>query len=308
MEFLGKKLTSTDLFILDTLFTNQHSFSPTLILKAIEDGNIDLAKELIKNNVRLDEYNNDGESCLFVSIRLNEFELVELLIETQDFEINHTCTDLRHTPLTYAAKFNCNEIFEYLINKGCNIDHKCYNGNTALIYACSNKNTDMVRELLKKNANVKIKNRSGYTPLMYACKTGNLDIVNLLLSVDKTNINEKNEDGYTALMFASANGHKNVVQKLLVDGGANVRIQIGYFFGKETAKTLAQRHNYQDIVSLLMHYESNDDQTNSDINTRWEEIRKSFSSKYMRFMDDQDCESFEDDIEENIVTPKNKND
>jgi ankyrin repeat protein len=94
----------------------------------------------------------DGENQLFIEIAQNM--VVEDLNVTTDHDL---------TLLKIAVQVNNREIFEFLINKGVDIDSQDNYGTTALMFACGLGNEEFVRILLERGANTElVDNGDGY--------------------------------------------------------------------------------------------------------------------------------------------------
>ncbi|MGV8122064.1 MAG: ankyrin repeat domain-containing protein [Candidatus Xenobiia bacterium LiM19] len=87
------------------------------------------------------------------------------------------------TPLNCAVGRNNNQIAEYLISKGANINKndKCYD-YTPLQWASMNGNMDMAKLLLDRGALIDGRDRKGQTALHLACRNYKKDLAELLIS------------------------------------------------------------------------------------------------------------------------------
>jgi ankyrin repeat protein len=96
-----------------------------------------------------------------------------------------------------------NEIIEFLIKNGANVDYKAKYIPSALLQAVIVKNADVVQTLIKYRANVNDTFGSdNFTALMQACLEGSDLIVNILLK-NGANVNMINSTGMSALNFAT---------------------------------------------------------------------------------------------------------
>jgi len=83
--------------------------------------------------------------------------------------------------LVQAARMGDYEkVLEY-INKGVNVNSRCFNKETPLMNAVFNSDAVMLELLVKLGANVNQKNSKNETPLMLAVKNGKYDVVKMLL-------------------------------------------------------------------------------------------------------------------------------
>ena len=107
------------------------------------------------------------------------------------------------TPLHWAKN---KEIAVALIDAGCHIDAKNFNGDTALHVACQHGRLEVVMALISYGANVDLKDQEGNTPLHLACQMGHDSIVKALLVFDADFLlqNDKHETAFeVALVKAS---------------------------------------------------------------------------------------------------------
>jgi len=128
------------------------------------------------------------------------------------------------TALMAAVEKGYEDIINFLLEEGADIEAKNNKGQTALMRAVLVENQSIVDLLLSKGANVNVKDNLGITPLMYAVETENKDIVDLLLSKG-ANVNAQTDSGRTVLMDAATIvGNRDIVD-LLLSKGANVNAQ-----------------------------------------------------------------------------------
>ncbi len=108
----------------------------------------------------------------------------------------------RDSLLMLAVKDNRRGIFDDLLVRGANVNHKNNFGNTALMWSSFYGRLDMVKILVERGANVDDVNNVGTTPLIWASKSGKFEIVKFLIEsgADKTIVNRQ---GYDALKWAT---------------------------------------------------------------------------------------------------------
>ena len=102
-----------------------------------------------------------------------------------------TLQDIKNggTPLHWAKN---KEIAVALIEAGCHIDAKNFNGDTALHLACHHGRLECVMALVSNGAQIDLKDQEGNTPLHLACQMGHDSLVKALLVID-ADYGEKNE-------------------------------------------------------------------------------------------------------------------
>ena len=127
-------------------------------------------------------------------------------------------------------------------------------GKTPLMTAVDHGRLDCCQALLDTEEGMRILNvgdDGDVTALDTACIKGNLEMVNLLL--DKGAYKEcRDAKGYTPFITAATNGHDIIVEKLIHNGcDIAARTNSG-----STAMTRAAFYGYEDVVKLLLRYES----------------------------------------------------
>lgn len=145
-------------------------------------------------------------------------------------------------PLVLAAQIGNEDVFNFLLDHGCDIEAKgnCEFDNETisklwtwltviflasilvdvppLWVAAARGNLTIVKRLLSLGANVNSSTSTNSHPLRAACYDGHYDIVSVLLD-HGADINMTNRHGHTSLMIAAFRNHLNVVQLLLTRKG-----------------------------------------------------------------------------------------
>ena len=188
-----------------------YDFTPSGLLKSIEDGNHDAVQVFLSCGVDL---------------------------EVRD--------ERNWTPLMISS-FNGNEEFALLLVKcGAKITAQDKNGYTPLHWAAFNGYSNVVKMLLEKGADPNFQSFFGWTALMQAATRGHLFACAYLIS-QGADVNMASNDGWTALHKAANNGHTQVV-KLLLDKGAN---PYAHYQDGSTPLDLAIKAKHEDIIALL---------------------------------------------------------
>lgn len=218
----------------------------------IEDGNIDLIKELICSKCDVNAQIEDGLTPLMAAASLGNLAIVKILVEAG---ANVNQIDVYGTsPLMFAANKGFSDVFNYLapltnaeikgiglltsifdgeleivkalIATGIDVDayrekgvwHE--KGRTALIIAIREGGyLEIVKILLQAGAEPNlIDEDSGTNPLISAVRGQYIDIICLLLQ-EGADINAKDTNGDTALSLAKKSGNSQIVQIILDTGG-----------------------------------------------------------------------------------------
>ena len=160
-------------------------------------------------------------------------EVIEEIKGGDDSRIN-TKNDMGEAPMHLAleeSSHKVEDIMEFLLKKGANIDVADGEGNTPLMLAIkkplfSRKKKEIIEFLVKRGADVNKANKDGYTAFTLALKAGLIDEDNgesilKLLTKKGVDIDEVDAEGNTPLLSATKDGIKGAV-KLLVKTGADV--------------------------------------------------------------------------------------
>jgi ankyrin repeat protein len=158
---------------------------------------------------------------LHEAIQKGDVAKVKSLISNNK-ELIHKKSDKGQTPLHLAVQNGYQEIVDFLISLGADINAKDGEGNTPLITALALKKTDTAKFLLSKGADVKIKNAQNEPPVILALMHGLNELVKPILD-NGQDVNERFEGNLTILLMATISGNKEIIQ-LLVDRGADVNV------------------------------------------------------------------------------------
>jgi len=132
-----------------------------LLISAVKEGDIDLAKLLLRSGVSVDAKNSENLSALQYAIETDGIEFFELLSEL-DANLNIR-DDSELTPLMQlAAKKDSSMLLAFLAKKP-KMNLQDEQGQTALFHAASVDNLKAVELLITSGSNPKITNHKGLT-------------------------------------------------------------------------------------------------------------------------------------------------
>ena len=144
-----------------------------LFARAIDQGNIDLVKKLIKAGV-----NVNHKLYLSMAIYKQNIDLVKLLLNAG---ANANKIDEENgwtAPLTSAVNTDNIEIIELLINSGSDINLKDWYGR-CIFHARSVQTLDL---LISFGADINITDDYGRTAIYYAIQNNNLEVAKILIA------------------------------------------------------------------------------------------------------------------------------
>lgn len=152
------------------------------------------------------------------------------------------------TPLIAASAAGLDDIVQYLLELGADVNACDTLEWTALHYACAYSKSSTCKLLLKQpGINVEPKNKAGGTPLILACHSNVLEVAQELIDMG-ADVNHKNAFGFSALLVAVDACHLTM-SKLLVEQGGDI-LDHANIFGA-TPLFLASLGNYEIAEFLL---------------------------------------------------------
>jgi ankyrin repeat protein len=246
----------------------------TPLIFASEQGNLEIAKILLKAGADINAIDNKNEeTALITAVKNQHMDIIELLLDS-GANINLSSKNI----LLFPIKMRNYDMLNLLLEKGADPNNEGYGESgyrpTPLMEACEHSLIDMIQLLLIKHADIN-KRIPGYTsPLGFICKSGDIEIANLLiqngalltpdhLSLATANghlelislfldsgidVNSINASGYTPLMYACGRGRLETVQ-LLLSKGADVNL-IGEGLDSPLKKSV--KSNNLELVHLLI--------------------------------------------------------
>jgi len=198
------------------------------IFKAISEGNLDRAKELIQEpGFNVNQSNDKGYSPINYASVFTKYDILDELLKVPGIDINIPAPD-SWTVLLGAVSLNELDLVKKILQvPGIDINYADNEGNTALLTATKGKvrtiQTEIVRELLQvPGINVNHADNRGNTALMIACFSENESIIHLLLQVPGINVNHVNNMRDTALVIACDKGNIPIVYLLLQVPGIDI--------------------------------------------------------------------------------------
>lgn len=114
--------------------------------------------------------------------------------------------------LHYATYCNKEQTFNFLIEKGVDINAKNKYGDTPLMYAVLRRNVAMAKALIAKGANVNTVNEDNLTPLYNAVQSDNKELIDMLIAA-KSDVNLGASLLHKAVLNNSLYAVKKVIDK-----------------------------------------------------------------------------------------------
>ncbi|XP_044022906.1 kinase D-interacting substrate of 220 kDa B isoform X5 [Siniperca chuatsi] len=217
----------------------------TALISAAKEGHIEVVRELLENNANLEHRDMGGWTALMWAAYKGRTDVAQLLLEKG---ANPNITGQYSVyPIIWAAGRGHAEIVHLLLQHGAKVNCSDKYGTTPLIWAARKGHYDSVMHLLANGADVDQEGANSMTALIVAVKGGYTEVVKELLKRNP-NVNMTDKDGNTALAIAAKEGHTEIVQDLL-DAGTYVNILDR---SGETMLIGAVRGGHVEIVRALL--------------------------------------------------------
>ncbi|MCP3922067.1 MAG: DUF459 domain-containing protein [Desulfobacterales bacterium] len=190
----------------------------TQLIRSIKRGYLDITKDLLMGNARVNVQNLNGTTPMMTAAHYNRLKTAAILID------NNAKIYIRDksgkTALMYAASRGNNKIVSLLIRNGADVNARDHYGSTPILMASQRGLLKTVKILHRSGAKINIFNNDKKSPLMEAVKRDRFEISKYLLS-NGSNVNDKDNLGWTSLMKSSLRGYVKIT-KLLLKYGAKV--------------------------------------------------------------------------------------
>ena len=223
-----------------------------LINYSIIINDVDLTAQLISMGAKLDITDNDGRSILYLPIKFNYAEMLNIMVYFNNINIGIPLFDIRdkngNIPLHYAIIHNNLYITKKIIELGSDLNIQDKKGYNALHLAIIHRSYDIVDIILNNNIKINAKTLEGETALHMACNIQDVAIIEKLINkgID-INIQDYNNE-FTAMHHIAILGNLHLI-KLLLDKNADQNMQ-DYYGNTPMHYLLADQH-FECITYML---------------------------------------------------------
>lgn len=217
----------------------------TLLIKAIENNNIDILRLLLQAGMKPNFAPNGNLNPLVYAIKLENIAAInELLIHGADADKADMVT--RKKPLLFAAEKQLWTVVYKLLYYKADINAVDDQANTVLMLAVKNNHHDLVRYLISLKANLDIANNDGDTALIIASRERYNVIIEMLLR-QKIHVDWQNKKGETALSISAEKLNCSAI-KMLLDYGVCLNTVDDL---SRTPITIAKNYQNREILTLF---------------------------------------------------------
>ncbi len=224
----------------------------TLMHHACINGNPEIVDFLINNNAPIDHINKFSESPLSLAVEYGNLEIIKKLLKNyaQDHVCNKNGDMLLHQSISMADTDERKEIAKIFIQNSIDINIQNDKGKTAIMIACQNNFQNLVEEILKRYPATELIDIDGNTCLSYALMNNNNAMILCLLAYDPRIINLLNKEGEDAFMQACRTS-KYAVQLIYTIEQERIDLNKKNMHGN-TALHIAVKSERADIVQYLL--------------------------------------------------------
>ncbi|XP_067670008.1 serine/threonine-protein phosphatase 6 regulatory ankyrin repeat subunit B-like [Haliotis asinina] len=157
------------------------------------------------------------------------------------------------TPVMFAAELGYTDFFKILVNKPCDTQLICKNGNNVLHTSCALGHVDIANSILTEGLiNIESPGQNLMTPVMFAAKNAQRDIFDLLVN-NGCDMSQKDKDGNTVLHMACIGGNKDIVERILSKEPVDVNSR-GQ--SQRTPAMMAAACGHREVFDLLVNREA----------------------------------------------------
>ena len=194
-----------------------------------------------------------SQSLLHLAAKIGHVEHLRMLINCGEY-VSSLSPDLsdriEKTPLMLAAKFNEEDVVEFLVERGASLEIQDVNGFTAIKYAAVGGKIRNILRLIELGADV---SKGCGTPLLQlAIQSGHTEPIRLLLEDGADIQNVDPFDMRYCVMEAARMGHLEIIH-LLFENGANVgEVSEGW-----SPLLCAVKAGHTDVVKFILYNNAN---------------------------------------------------
>ncbi len=223
---------------------NGEAVTPELLQALIAAGAIADLRELLNENARIDDPDQNGMTPLMYACSIGQLDIARMLRQR-----GANLASKGYSCLHYAVASGHEAMVAWLLNEGADVNDA---GNllrfTPLMKACGQGNLNVVRLLFQRGANLTSRDVNSFSGLHYAAENGHEAVVTWWLDQGADINDRSNGFSQTPLILACENGHLQLAQ-LLHRRGANLAAEDTFGQG---CLAHAAKEGHEAIVNWLL--------------------------------------------------------
>jgi ankyrin repeat protein len=217
---------------------------------ACSKGKSEVVKYLHRCGAHLGAVNVSGLTPFDCACLYGHLSLCRWLFQTKIISLNPEEGNDQRTPLHFAASHGRQEVVEWLVNMGANIQARSPVGTTPLMEAAHNGHLKIVQFLHKNGAAIDCSDSEKVRAIHLAASNGHLDVVQYLES-HGVGLDQADGFGKTPFLHACSGGHL-ALARWLKERHVNVMATGGFYDKLNTSLHLAAQHGDLKLVSWLV--------------------------------------------------------
>jgi len=154
----------------------------TALMIGAWEGNIPLMELFLSRGANINAVNDKGEQALLMAAWKGNLPAVKWLVE-HGASLNRE--GYAWSALHYAVFAGQQEVAEYLLQKGADVNAQAPNGSSVLMMAAYEGKDTLAIRLLEWGADPKVKNENGHTALDWAMKYDHLKVAKIISSPEE---------------------------------------------------------------------------------------------------------------------------
>ena len=185
--------------------------------------NLELFEYLIGKGSNVYRRDSDGINCLHIAAGNGHLRLCKVLLEIYKLDLQ-MIGGVEWPVLHFAATTGNLELFQYLIDKGSDVDRRNSDGVNCLHIAAGNCHLHLCKILLEfYKLDLHLIDYNGWSVLHFAAKAGDLVLFQYLIGKG-SDVYRRNRDGMNCLHIAAEDGHLRLCKVLLENYKLNLEL------------------------------------------------------------------------------------
>ncbi|KAI9148819.1 putative ankyrin repeat protein [Paramyrothecium foliicola] len=205
------------------LNTQQISLQQTLLLKAVENGKINVVDLLLNaEKVDVNSQDTEGRTPLIAAVQHSRYHIIKHLMDRDEIQIDLSDSHNR-TPLWHASQAGDWLSCQILLTRGKATPHLRDKSGQSPFFVAARGEHKLVIKLLatREDVDVNAQDQSGLSPLSYAVKCRRNDLFKLLIHIGRVEVDTRDEWGRTPISYATEDGNEAVFNLLVNTDGVD---------------------------------------------------------------------------------------